>query len=123
MHGLVPMSQGSVSYSVFLSHSHASRFIDSLISVLVSHIFGLTDGIQDADGWSKCIPNKKTLRSPFLTARDPVPTFSATQTLFVHVDQNSWIPSPLHEHSCCFQFPTVSTRALMDTLVKTSLKI
>ena len=36
---------------------------------------------------------------------------------------NSWTPPPVQEHSCCFQFPTVSTCAVTGTLEKTSWRI
>ena len=62
MNGLVPISQAlSLSClflprSLSLSHTQA----DSFISMLLSHIRGLTDRILDADCWSTRIPHERT---------------------------------------------------------------
>lgn len=91
--------------------------------MLVLHRYVFSSGIQDIDSWSPCVPHNKTLRSTLMKGWDPAPTFLAAQLSSVHADMNSWTPPPVQEHSCCFQFPTVSIHAVTGTLEKTSWRM
>ena len=62
MNGLVHLSQALSLSCLFLSLSLTQA--DSLTSLFISPLCGLTDGIQAADGWSSCFPPKRILRSP-----------------------------------------------------------
>ena len=92
------------------------------VSLLTSRICGLTAGILDAEHWPTRVSCQTTPGVSLPARGDPCTPLAATRHSLVDLDQDWWIPSPLHGHKCCFQSPAISTGAVMGTLENASLK-